>query len=340
MQLLTKAVLFVMACAVAIAGPVDFGQQELKAALAERGMTLNVTTELNLDQPETYHISSVTSTSARISGGDLRGLMYGLMDAADQIRNNGKLAAVASEPGMAVRAVRVVPSDMDLLMPGFYGIDKWTTFIRMLARNRVNRVTLVLPTNRLEADRIRMVSQLANDHGVDLMIGIRGQIGEKSLYTQIRRVLDECVRVRGIQLEVGREPAEYYRTVVVPAVQEAGRRVILDLHGAESRPDVLRVAIASGVGLEVTARSASGALNQPFHMLVQAQSVAAEAGPVSSRITGIGDSGANGFEVELAGPNVENYERVYWAWGRQGYDNHQPTLTTGKAQPAAKSKKK
>jgi hypothetical protein len=328
---------FVLGSAMAIAGPNDFGQQELRAALMERGITLNITTELNLDQPETYHISSVTSTSARVSGGDLRGLMYGLMDAADQVRRNGKLATTASEPGLAVRGVRVLPTDGDLTAPGFYGLDKWTKFMQMLARNRVNRVTLVLPVNRLEPDRIRVISQMANDHGVDFMLGIRGPL-ERSLYTQLRRLLDECVRVRGVQLEVGREPAEFYRTVVIPAIREAGRRVILDLHGGEARQDVLRVAIAAGIGLETTARSASGALEQPFHMTVQAQSV--PAGDVSARVAGIGSAGANGFEIDLSGPNIDAYESVYESWGRLGYDNHQPTLTPGKAPAPAKAKKR
>jgi hypothetical protein len=265
--------------------------------------------------------------------------MYGLMDAADQIRNRGKLAATAAEPGMAVRGVRVLPSDTDLAAPGFYGLDKWTNFIQMLARNRVNRVTLVLPVSRLEHDRIRVISQLANDHGVDFVLGLRGPL-ERSLYTQLRRLLDECVRVRGIQLDVGREPADYFRTVVIPAIREAGRRVFLDLHGGEARQDVLRVAIAAGIGLETTARSAGGALEQPFHMTVQAQSVPTEEAPVGARVTAIGNTGANGFEIDLSGPNIDAYERVYWTWGRLGYNNHQPTLTPGKAPAPAKAKKR
>jgi hypothetical protein len=322
----------------AFAGPVDFGQQELRAALAERGITLNVTTELSTDQPETYHISAVTSTSARISGGDLRGLMYGLMDAAEQIRNVGKLTATAQEPGMAVRGVRVVPTDTDLMSPGFYSLDKWTKFFQMLARNRVNRVTLVLPVGRLEADRIRTLSEMANSHSVDFMVGIRGTNGERSLQTQIRRLLDECVRVRGIQLEVGREPVEFYRNTVFPAIQGSGRRVVLDLHGVEARPDLARLAESSGIAVEASAHSTTGSAGLPFHTVVT-QSTDEAAAQV--QITRIGDSGAAGFEVELSGPNVDNYERVYWVWGRHGYNNRQPTLTSGKALPApTKGKKK
>ena len=204
--------------------------------MAERGLVLDITTELNLDQPETFHISSVNSTSARISGGDLRGLMYGLLEAAEQIRTTGKLTATTAEPGMRLRAVRIAPSDADLASPGFYTTDRWLKFFQMLARNRVNRATLVLPPEKLEGDRIRVLSTLARDHGVDFNIGIRTMLGPRTLYTQLRKMLSECVLVRGVQIEVGREPVEYFRTVIFPALQESGRRVTLDLRGGEPVP--------------------------------------------------------------------------------------------------------
>src|SRR5689334_7732064 len=68
------------------AGPVDFGKAELDAALAERKLKLRVDTELSLDRPETFSITLYKTGVARITGGDLRGLMYGLMEAAEQIR--------------------------------------------------------------------------------------------------------------------------------------------------------------------------------------------------------------------------------------------------------------
>src|SRR5690349_3842479 len=121
-RLLTRSALLFLAAATLVAGPSEFGQQELRAALAERGLTLNITTELNLDQPETFQISSITSTSVRISGGDLRGLMYGLMEAAEQVRTTGKLTAITGEPGLRLRAVRIAPLDTDLVVLGFYSV--------------------------------------------------------------------------------------------------------------------------------------------------------------------------------------------------------------------------
>jgi len=326
-----------LACLACFAGPSEFGQQELRTALAERGLTINIETELNLDQPETFHITSVSPTSARVSGGDLRGLMYGLIEAAEQIRAGGQLTTTTGEPGLRLRAVRVAPSDADLAAPGFYLSDRWNTFFAMLARNRMNRVTLVLPPDKLEGDRIRFLSTLARDHGVDFYIGIRTTLGPRTLYTQLRRMLSECVLVRGVQIDVGREPVEFYRTVVFPALQESGRRVTLDLHGAEARPDLLRAAQAAGMVLDIAGRSVAATLGNPFHALAAAQSTPAELDPVRARLTVLAGTGANGFEVDLAGPNVANYERVYWAWGRQGYDFRSPGMTAGKS--STKSKK-
>jgi hypothetical protein len=311
-----------------LAGPTDFGQQELRAALAERGITLNITTELNLDPPETFHISSVTSTSARISGGDLRGLMYGLLEAAEQIRMTGKLKVTTGEPGLRLRAVRVAPSDTDMVVLGFYSLERWTKFFELLARNRVNRATLVLPPEKWESDRIRVLSTLAKSYGVDFAVGVRGMLGSLTLYTRLREMLDDCVLVRGVEMEVGREPVDFFRTVVFPALQESGRRVTLDLRGIDARPDVLRAAQAAGVVLDVASRSEAAALGSPFHSIVPPES---EADPVRARLNVLAGSGSTGFEVDLAGVNIAAYERIYWNWGRLGYSFTRPEMSAGKS---------
>jgi hypothetical protein len=320
------------------ASPADFGQQEFRAALAERGLTISVETELNLDPPETFHITVRSPTLVRISGGDLRGLMYGLLEAAEQLRANGTLATTQGVPGLAWRAVRIAPSDAELSAPNFYALDRWTVFFRMLARNRINRATLVLPALRFEADRLRVLSQIAHEHGVDFALGVRGPLGDRLLYTQLRRILDQCVLIRAVQVEADRESVDYFRTIVFPALLESGRRVTLDLRGVEARPDVLRAAIAAGITLDVASRTAAAALNRPFHSVVDAAAVPAEPDAVRARITTLATAGANGFEINLAGPNIEAYERVYWAWGRQGYAHRSPSLSTAAGPSKAKAK--
>jgi len=73
------------------AGPVDFGKAELDAALAERKIKLRVDTELSLNPPETFSITLYKTGMIRVTGGDLRGLMYGLIEASEQIRADGHL---------------------------------------------------------------------------------------------------------------------------------------------------------------------------------------------------------------------------------------------------------
>ena len=74
--------LFLVAVSAHAAGPVDFGKAEFDAALAERKLKLRVDTELSLDPPETFRITLYKTGVARVTGGDLRGLMYGLIEAA------------------------------------------------------------------------------------------------------------------------------------------------------------------------------------------------------------------------------------------------------------------
>src|SRR5579864_5930725 len=61
------------------AGPQDFGMSELNAAIAERAFRIKpkITAELDLNAPETFRIEPYQAGGAHITGGDLRGLMYG-----------------------------------------------------------------------------------------------------------------------------------------------------------------------------------------------------------------------------------------------------------------------
>ena len=163
--------------------------------------------------------------------------------------------------------------------------------------------------------------------------GARGQLGPR-FGTQLRKMLSECVLVRGVEVEVGREAVDYYRTNVFPAMVEAGRRVTLDLRGIDARPDVLRAAIAAGTVLEVAGRTSVAAQEQLFHSVMSPET---ELATVRARLNILASAGATGFEVDLAGVNIEGYERVYWAWGRSGYDHRTPGMSAGKA--TAKSKK-
>lgn len=322
-----------------MAGPPDFGQQELREAIRQRGAALSIETELNLNQPETFVTTPVGSTSVRVSGGDLRGLMYGLMDSADQMRASGSITRKTGEPGLRIRSVRLAPSEAEFMAPGFFGSARWIKIFEMLARNRVNRITFVLPVETLEHDRVCVFSQLARDYAVDFYLGLRPAPGGRVSAAQLRKVLDECVLIRGVQLDAGREPVDYFRTVVFPAIQQTGRRVTLDLRGAEARPDIIRAAQVAGVALNIAARNSTASLDTPFYGVIALQSNA-EQTDVESKLSALANTGAAGFELDLPGSNLESYERIYSAWGRAGYGHRSPGLVPGKAQSAPTSKTK
>jgi hypothetical protein len=225
------------------AGPVDFGKAEFDAALAERKVKIRVDTELSLDPPETFRITLYKTGVARVTGGDLRGLMYGLIEAAGQVRATGRLKTVSGKPDTAVRGVRMALRQYDLTQP-------WRGYFQTLARSRLNRFTLVLPLAGADVERLRILSETASEYGVDFVLGIHGLTGDgEELYARLRGILDNCPLIRGLQVDVGDEPVVLYQHGVFAAVRESGRRVMLDLRGTEDRPELERAASASGVQL-------------------------------------------------------------------------------------------
>ncbi len=253
MQLWTSAaVLLLAAVSARAAGPVDFGKAELDAALAARKHKLRVDTELSLDAPETFRITLYKTGAARITGGDLRGLMYGLIEAADQIRANGRLKSVSGKPATEVRGVRMALRSTDLTEPWFTSDGRWRAYFQTLARSRLNRFSLVLPLAEADIERLRILSETASEFGVDFVLGIRHLAGDpQELYARLRGILDNCPLIRGVQVEAGDEPEALYQGVFT-ALRESGRRVTLDLRDADARPELVRAASESGVPLSAS----------------------------------------------------------------------------------------
>src|SRR5262249_5425959 len=86
---------------------------------------------------------SWTIASARVTGADERGLMYGLLEAADQIRRSGRLTPASGRPGTPLRGIRVFLHNEDLERRWYFSTDYWDEYFAMLARNRFNRFNLV-----------------------------------------------------------------------------------------------------------------------------------------------------------------------------------------------------
>jgi hypothetical protein len=218
----------------AAAGPVEFAQAELDSAMAGRNLKWKNQIELNLDAPDTFRIEPYSMGGAHITGGDLRGLMYGLLEAAEQIRATGHFTKSMGNPAASLRGVRIVlNADLEATPEAF-----WSSYFRMLARNRFNRAHVVF--QRIEAPyRLpKLLSHTAAEYGIDLTLGVEGDVSAEEL----AHMLILCPAVRGLALE-----GSAGQDAVFSALRVAGRRVTLDLDGATAQPGVLQEALASGI---------------------------------------------------------------------------------------------
>jgi hypothetical protein len=198
---LFRNVSIILALAVtAYAGPVDFGRAEVHRAVSERGLPAASTSlqqRLEQGKPECFAISGRT-----ISAADERGLMYGFLEAAEQLRNAGRVSNASGCPSVAMRGIRYFLHNHDLEQNWYYSQSYWDEYFAMLARNRFNRFNLVFAhqTNylappypfwlslpefpeirvpglseeqqRKNLEMLQYISQAATDHGIDFTLGV------------------------------------------------------------------------------------------------------------------------------------------------------------------------
>jgi hypothetical protein len=273
--------LTILAASLATAGPVDFGVAEFNAAVAARNLKWKVKYEITLDPPETYRIEPYKYGGAHVTGGDLRGVMYGLLELADQIRSTGRMKQVHAAPATPVRGVRMYVHANDL------NLD-WKHYLETLTRDRFNRFTLVFLDAPYPAEqKISQISQLAAEYGLDFTLGIwEHEPTDPGLraYEIMRRFLASCPMIRTIELRSDSTNVDFYRNYIFKALREAGRRVALAPAGSLSSPALLKAAAEAGVALSL----------EP-------------------------SSWPAGFEIE-AGRDLDSHALFYWLWGRLGYD--------------------
>jgi hypothetical protein len=197
--LFTGFVLLLMAVPL-LAGPVEFGMSEVKQALKERRLAesaMQLQTKIVAGKPECY-----TVARNLVTGSDERGLMYGLLEAADEIRGTGHLSETAGCPAVEMRGIRYLLHNQDLEKNWYYSRDYWDEYFTMLARNRFNRFNLVFAhqTNylappypfwldlpdfpmirvpglsaeqrRQNIEMLQYISQAAAGHGIDFTLGV------------------------------------------------------------------------------------------------------------------------------------------------------------------------
>jgi hypothetical protein len=327
-----KSLLLVAALAAqALAGPVEFGMAEVQRALAARGLkpgAIRFDTDVNTEEPESFRI-----LPGLVSGGDLRGLMYGLLEAADQIRETGRLVMAKGTPATPIRGIRYVLSEQEFQ-------KDWPEFFAMLARNRFNRFRLEFgpSTGSLQRnlEALRGISQAASEHGIDLILGIPpGTTGET-----LRKAIGSCPAIRGVELG---DPSS--RETVFRAINHAGRRVTLDLPAGPLPAGLVEAARAAHVPLRVSLRYWAGELGRPYP---PAETLPEKSRPNeclwslgSQRLLLWGDpdfvrravatfslSGPLGFEIdaplEQKGRTFDRHWLFYLLWGRLSYDPKTP----------------
>ncbi|HTS78537.1 MAG TPA: hypothetical protein VMG40_20170 [Bryobacteraceae bacterium] len=293
------AALSILAASRTFAGPVEFGVAEYNAALASRNLKWKVKYELTVDPPETYHIEPYKFGGAHITGGDLRGLMYGLLDAAEQIRATGHLKQTQSAPVIHIRGARMFVRAADL-----ESFD-WLDYFNILARDRFNHFTLVfLDAPYASAAKLASISQLAAEFGIDFTLGIwehQPSAPGQAMREDLSAMLTACPLIRTVQWRTDSAGLDSYRDFILTPLHEIGRRVALEPLGSLAAPEFLEAAQKTGVALYRE--------------------------PVVS---------PPGFHVDLP-RKFQNHALLYWMWGTLAYDPQARAIHGGSAAELAAS---
>lgn len=218
----------------ASAGPTDFAVAEYKAALAARNLKWKLAYEVTPDPPESYRIEPYKYGGAHITGGDLRGLIYGLLEAAEQIRATGRLKQVHAAPATAIRGARLFSRDAD------FDDSRWRNYFEMLARNRFNRFTLIFTEPPRDFQKLKAISQAAADYEIDFTLAL----WEHEPDAALDKILESCPVIRTVQIRNTTHDLDTYRDLVFKPLRGAGRRVALD-----PEPEFLKPAQEAGVAL-------------------------------------------------------------------------------------------
>ena len=138
-----------------------YAGEKLKETLVEKGYTVDpakavhvitLATNGKRHREEAYAIST-NGNRLTITGGDNRGLIYGTLSLAEEVRNGAKLNAIKSrseKPNYSLRAIKFdLPWDtyrhsdaLDLHYETCRDLNYWKAFLDMMVENRLNSLTL------------------------------------------------------------------------------------------------------------------------------------------------------------------------------------------------------
>ena len=224
-------------------GPVDFGLAELHRVIEERGLnprSFQVAVEYSLVLPaDGFQIQGQI-----IRGGSRRGVMYGLLEAADQLRERKALVHLKATPRFEMRSARLRGSDEVLARPE----REWSELFTELARARFNRLRIEVPELTAERSvRLARIAPLAEEHAIDLALKLT-EIDAP----MVLKLLGESIVFKAVQV-----PGAAAATALT-TLSEAGRFVTLDLAADDLTADLRKEAQEMRVPLLTLSASASG----------------------------------------------------------------------------------
>ena len=212
------------------AGPVEFGLAEFNAALDASNLKTRIKYDVSLEPAESFRIEPYAAGGAHISGGDLRGLMYALLEAADQVRATGRMKQTHETASIAIRGIRRFAQD---------DLADWQPYFEMLARDRFNRLTLIYSEPPADLEKLRTISQLASDYAVDFTLALWYEPDDS-----VARIIAACPQIRTMQIRAPSKSLDGYRVHVFDVVKNVGRRIALD-----PDPEIAEAARAESVAL-------------------------------------------------------------------------------------------
>ena len=331
-----KLFLWAAAACIAWAGPVDFGKEEFQRALAERKLPTQkyrLQTEVSTDAPESFRI-----VGARISGGDVRGLMYGLLEATEQIRTKGRLAAVKASAAVRIRGVRLLVQAEDLSGEWFYSQAYWDEIFATLARSRFNRLNLVFGEHAVLSPRtasaVRVIAQTAAGYAVDLAVSL----GPGALTTgapEVKSLLVTSPAIRSVQWSRGgpNNPSMWLPDVLLGAFLQSGRRVTVEFPSEEVTPDLLAKVAESDVPWRISEKYTGGQAKTSVpagtEVLWEVEPPSAEDRDNPAFVRGVLQdlikAGVTGLEIDGPLPVTSEANRLFYLlWGRLSYDPKTP----------------
>ena len=146
--------------------------------------------------------------------------MYGLIEAAAQVRQRGQLIAAKGAPATAMRGVRLCLQPSDLQADWYNSPAHWQEFFRDTRPQPDNRLTLVY-RNRTLAELAEggpawrccaNISEAAAEHAIDLVLGVETLPAELGANNPLKRLLDTFPKIRAVQASFGADAQRTYRT--------------------------------------------------------------------------------------------------------------------------------